>query len=173
MSYEVKGNPASLGPKLGKEMGKVMGAIAQADAADLTQRARAGAAIEVAGHALERDDLDLRVNDREGYATAGEHTLLVAVTTEVTPELAEEGLAREFVHRIQNLRRDAGFDIADRIVTYYQGSDETAAVFESQGAYIAAETLSQRIERAAPPPDAHAETQQVEGRDVTLAVMRV
>ena len=51
--------------------------------------------------------------------------------------------------------------------------DDTATVFESQGAYIATETLSQRIERAEPPPDAHAETQQVEGRDVTLGVMRV
>ena len=98
---------------------------------------------------------------------------MVAVTTEITPALAEEGLAREFVHRIQNLRRDAGFDIADRIVTYYRGSDEVAAVFESQGAYIAAETLSQRIERAAPPAAAHTETQQIEGRDVTLGVIRV
>ena len=96
--------------------------------------------------------------------TAGDHTLMVAVTTEITPALAEEGLARELAHRIQNLRRDAGFDIADRIVTCYQGSDETAAVFEAQGAYIAAETLSERIERAAPPAGAHAETQTVEGR---------
>ena len=97
---------------------------------------------------------------------------MVAVTTEITPALAEEGLARELAHRIQNLRRDAGFDIADRIVTYYQGSDETATVFEAQGAYIAAETLSERIERAVPPAGAHAETQTVEGREVTLGVVR-
>ena len=121
---------------------------------------------------MERDDLDLRVNDREGFSTAGDHTLMVAVTTEITPALAEEGLARELAHRIQNLRRDAAFDIADRIVTYYQGSDEVATVFEAQGAYIAAETLSERIERAAPPAGAHAETQTVEGREVTLGVVR-
>ena len=172
VSYEIKGNPASLGPKLGKEMGRVMGAIAQADAADLTRRARGGDAIEVAGHALERDDLDLRVNDREGFSTAGDHVLMVAVTTEITPALAEEGSARELAHRIQNLRRAAGFDIADRIVTYYQGSDEVATVFEAQGAYIAAETLSERIERAAPPAGGHAETQTVEGREVTLGVAK-
>ena len=173
VSYEVKGNPASLGPKLGKAMGPVMGAIAQADAADLAKRARRGSAIELAGHSLEREDLDVRTNDRAGFSTAADNSLTVAVTTEITPELAEEGLARELVHRIQNLRRAAGFEISDRIVTYYEGPAEIAAVFVAQAAYISQETLSTRMERGAAPVNAHAESQNVEDHDVTLGVAKV
>ena len=73
----------------------------------------------------------------------------VAVPTEISPELKAEGLAREIVHRLQTMRRSAGFDIADRIVAYYQGDDYIGHVMEVWGAYIEMETLSSLI--AEPP----------------------
>ena len=57
--------------------------------------------------------------EREGFASAEENGAVVIVSSELTPELMREGLAREIVHRIQNLRKEAGFEIADRIKLYY------------------------------------------------------
>ena len=111
----------------------------------------------------------------EGAALAEDESgLAVGLDTRITPELADEGLAREIVHRIQNLRKAAGFDIADRIVVYYEGWDRLQEVFERHGAYVREETLAEELVRtAAPPPDAATEEQRVDGQTVRLAVKRV
>ena len=103
--------------------------------------------------------------DEAGYA--------VGLDTEVTPELAEEGLARELVHRIQSLRKAAGFDISDHITTYYQGPPSLRAVLAKHGDYVRQETLSEELVEGAPPDGAHAEEQQLEGERLMLAVQRV
>ena len=78
----------------------------------------------------------------DGYWAALEGGYMVAIYTHVTPELASEGLARELVHRIQNLRRSAGLEITDRIVAYYQGPDRIRDMLESYGDYVREETLA-------------------------------
>jgi len=109
-----------------------------------------------------------------GLAVAGdEASYAVGLDTTVTPDLADEGLAREFVHRIQNLRKAAGFEISDRIVTYYSGWDRLTQVLAKHGDYVRQETLSQDLVEAAAPADAHAEEQKIDGQAVTLAVRRV
>ena len=97
----------------------------------------------------------------------------VAVNAELTPELAEEGLARELVHRIQNLRRSADFDITDRIVTYYQAPEALAGVMTGAFAgYIKDETLSDGLLDAPPPEEAKAESGKIDGQEITLGVLR-
>jgi isoleucyl-tRNA synthetase len=108
------------------------------------------------GHVLATDDA--------GYA--------VAVDTRLTAELREEGLARELVHRIQNLRKAAGFEISDRITAYFSDSDRLAAVMAAHGDYIRDETLAVDLVIGAAPDGATAETAKVEGQDVTLAVVK-
>jgi isoleucyl-tRNA synthetase len=99
---------------------------------------------------------------------------MVAVDRTVTPELAEEGLARELVHRIQNLRRAAGFEVTDRIVTYYQAPQEIQQVMGGGFAgYIRQETLSEDLVAGTPPDGVKTETMKVEGREITLGVRRV
>ena len=98
---------------------------------------------------------------------------MVAIDTRLSPDLADEGLARELSHRIQNLRKGARFDITDRIVTYYQGPDDVQRVMDAHRDYIMQETLSDALLPQAPADDASAETQRIEGMDVTLAVCRV
>ncbi|MCH7522628.1 MAG: class I tRNA ligase family protein [Chloroflexi bacterium] len=104
--------------------------------------------------------------DESGYA--------VGLDTAVTPELAEEGLARELVHRIQSLRRAAGFDISDHITTYYQGPPRLQAVLQRHGDYVRQETLSEELVEGAPPTGAgaHTEAQKLDGEPLTLAVLR-
>ena len=109
----------------------------------------------------------------DDYWVSLEGGYMVALDTTVTPELAEEGLARELVHRIQNLRRAARFEITDRIVSYYQGPPKVAEVMDKFADYIRQETLSEELAQREPEDGAHAETQKLDGEEVTLGVKRV
>ena len=108
-----------------------------------------------------------------GYSAALEAGYMVAVDANITPELADEGLARELAHRIQNLRKGARFEITDHVVTYYQGPDDIARVMKTHGDYIKQETLSDALLPEPPADDAKSETAKVEGMEVTLGVSRV
>ena len=107
-----------------------------------------------------------------GYSAALEAGYMVAVDANITPELADEGLARELAHRIQNLRKGARFEITDRIVTYYQGPDDVERVMTGHRDYIMRETLSEALLPEQPTDDAKSETAKVEGMEVTLGVRR-
>ena len=108
------------------------------------------------------------------YTASLEAGYLVAINGEMTPELAEEGLARELVHRIQGLRRSANFEVTDHIETWYDGPGELAAVMVgSFSGYIREETLSDQVEAGPPPEGAKSETSKIEGQEITLAVRRV
>ncbi len=119
---------------------------------------------EFAGHGLQQVD---------DYWVSIEPGCLVALDTRVTAELADEGLAREIAHRIQGLRRNAQFDLTDRIVTYYQGPEELGRVMQSHADYISQETLSEQLVPGALQDAEGSETQKVEGMEVTLAVKRL
>ena len=107
------------------------------------------------------------------WSVALEGGFMVAVDGGITPELAEEGLARELVHRIQGMRRAAGFEVTDHIITTYQGAAELAAVLQGQFAgYIQGETLSDRLSAAPPPEGAASETAKIDGQEITLSVRR-
>jgi isoleucyl-tRNA synthetase len=97
----------------------------------------------------------------------------VAVPTEIPPELQAEGLAREIVHRLQTMRRSAGFDIADRIVTYYQGGAYVSRVMEDFADYIKRETLSRELVDGVPPEGAFTESHRLDDHDILLAVRRL
>ena len=110
----------------------------------------------------------------DGFWVALDGGYMVAVDGTVTPELAEEGLARELVHRIQNLRRAADFQVTDRIVTYYQAPEEIGRVMSGSFAgYIRQETLSEELVGGPPQDGAKTETSKVDGMEVTLGVRRV
>ena len=119
-------------------------------------------------------DQDETIVQLETHTVAMEGGYMVAIDSSITPELAEEGLARELVHRIQNLRRAADFEVTDRIVTYYQAPLEIASVMTGSFAhYIQQETLSEELVRGAPQDGAKTETSKVDGVEVTLGVRRV
>jgi isoleucyl-tRNA synthetase len=103
-------------------------------------------------------------DDESGYA--------VGLDTRLSDELRDEGLARELVHRIQNLRKAAGLEISDRIVAYYNGWDRLRDVFTAHGDYVRDETLANEVAEGTPPDSATTETAKVDGHEVTLAVRR-
>ena len=129
---------------------------------------------------LVQQALELAGDQTETIVSVGDHTvsieggLMVAVDGAITPELAEEGLAREVVHRIQGMRRSAKFDVTDRIVTYYQGPPEFLDVMTGAfSEYIRDETLSAMLVDGPPDIEAAAESTKIEGMEITLGVQRV
>ena len=98
---------------------------------------------------------------------------MVAIDTVVTPDLAQEGLARELVHRIQNMRRAAGFEVTDRIELFYQGPAGVDEVLGGFGDYVRVETLAEAIRKEEPEEGAHVESHKLEGMELTLGVRRV
>ena len=147
-------------------------ALPSADPYSVARKLSAGQAVEVGRYALWAGEVLVTTEDRPGYATSSNGGITVALDTEVSPELLQEGLARELVHMGQNMRRTAGFDIADRIVTYYQGPPEIDRVVDSHGHYIRGETLSNCVVEGEPPEGAHVESRKVNGLEVVLGVMR-
>jgi len=108
-----------------------------------------------------------------GYVVSSEGSYAVAVPAEISPELRAEGLAREVVHRLQTMRRSAGFDIADRIVTYYQGEAYIRQIMADFASYIKQETLSRQLIEGIPEQGVFTESHRLGGYDISLAVKRL
>jgi len=172
VEYRVKPRFDVLGPRLGPELPRLTQLLAGQDPRQVVAELRASGRVVLDGFELSTEDLAVEVVPRAGYAAAEEAGYLVAISTEVTPDLAAEGLARELVRRIQTLRKEAGFELSDRIVVYYQGDPEVEAVFESHGDYIAAETLAVRLVRGERPASARGTDLRLNGRPVRLGVER-
>ena len=172
LDFKVQANMPVLGPKYGMELHNIIAGLNAADPMEVYAQVSAGNKVDVEGYDIEPDEILVSSSDKEGYSVASEGGYILAVTTEVSAELALEGLAREIVHRIQNMRRSAEFDIADYIVTYYQGSPELDEVMSVHGDYIQRETLSRQIVKGQPPEDAYTESHKVEGLEVTIGVKR-
>ncbi len=170
--YDVKPNLPVLGRKYGAQVAPIRAGLAALPAAEVAEAVRRGRTVSIAGHDLEPEDILLQAQDTDGFASASDAGYTVAITTAISAELADEGLARELVRRIQDMRREAGFVLSDRITTWYAGDADIARVMQSQAAYIQAETLSTELVAGAPPADAHRAEHDLEGATVTLAVRR-
>jgi isoleucyl-tRNA synthetase len=170
--YQVRPNLPVLGPKLGSEIGRLQRALATADKAALAREASAGRVVAVDGIELQPDELLVTLSGKPGYAVAEEAGYAVAITTEITPELADEGLARELVRRIQEMRKSAGFDIAGRIRLTYEGDTDIARVIDAWRDYISQETLAEAIEQGVN-GEGYVEEHEIDGRKVRLAVEKV
>jgi len=160
----IRPNLALLGPRYRARLRGVLDALRKADATKVRAAVEKGQRVRVGRYVLSSDELSLteyQVGD------------LVLLEMTITPELADEGLARELVHRIQNLRKEAGFEIADRIETYYQGSEKLQRVLATHGDYVRQETLSEAIVESEPPAEAYSKTQKLEGDEITLAIRRL
>ena len=170
--FAVKPNLPALGPRLGRELGAVRDALAGMDAGELAAAVRAGRSVTVAGHELAPADLLVETRGREGYAAASEGGQTVAVATALTPALVDEGRVREIVRRLQDLRREAGLDLADRITAWCAGGEAVARALAAHGAYVREETLATELVAEAPPDDAARAEFTLDGETVVAGVRR-
>jgi isoleucyl-tRNA synthetase len=145
LSKKVKPNFKALGPKFGKDMKAVAEVITNMQPSDLAQIESAGSA-SLQGFEIALGDIEIVTEDMPGYLTASEAGLTIALDNTLTPELVQEGMAREFVNRIQNLRKDSGFDVVDKIaIVVEQGPAAWMESIQVFGAYIQQEVQALRI----------------------------
>jgi isoleucyl-tRNA synthetase len=177
VAYRLLPDNKVLGPRFGKRFPALRAALLDLDPLNAVKRLRAGLPLqlEVEGDEVELSPQEVLVqeNPREGLAVASERGVTVAVDVVVTAELAAEGLAREVVRRIQNLRKEAGFNLDDRIVTGYQAEGELAVAIEAWRDFIAAETLSVEFEAGLPDEEGFAGDDRIDGDPVKFNIRRV
>jgi isoleucyl-tRNA synthetase len=145
---KAKPNFRSLGQKYGKQVQVVAAKVREMTSEEITALQKTGAfTLPVNGDAfsITKEDVEVLHEDLHGWLVETDGSVTVALDTEITPELRTEGFAREFVNRLQNMRKDAGFLVTDRIKIYFSGSDVLTAALESMSGYIASETLAVEI----------------------------
>jgi isoleucyl-tRNA synthetase len=172
VSYAVKPNYRSLGPRFGKRMPQVAAAVAALDpvhvAAVMSEGGEVGINVDGDEHSLGADELSLSLQPLDGYEVEAEAGHAVALQLELDDELRREGLAREIVHAVQNARKEAGLEITDRIALSLGGDEELLAAAREHQPYISGEVLATTVAYDA----AEANPLHIDGRDLRVVVTR-
>jgi len=168
----VKPDFKKLGPKHGKAMKAVAASIQALSQSEIAQLERNGFIdIDIAGETrrVEACDLDIFSEDIPGWLVANTGNITIALDVTVTPELHREGIARDIINRIQNLRKDRGYNITDRITLVFAQNEETDAVIAQFADYIASQVLADSITTGNPD---NAEILDIDGVEVKVAIDR-
>ena len=136
ITYELKPQLKTLGPKYGKHLNAIRQYLASCDnAVEIVDRVRAGKiySFEADGTTIELAEEDLLINpvNKSGYSVESENGMTVVIDTTLTPALVDEGIARELVSKLQTMRKEAGFEVTDHIVVGYVADGDSARVLAS------------------------------------------
>ncbi len=172
IEYEVGPDFAKLGPKYTDDMPEIVRAVENCDPRSTAEAVQRGEEIELGRFTLQPDELIVRTKNREGVAAATEGDYTVALSTEITPSLRREGQARDLVRFIQQSRKQAGFDVSDRITVLYDADEEIACTIEQFHAFICEETLAQSLQKGEPHEMEHQTTFTVDGNRVEIGLTR-
>jgi isoleucyl-tRNA synthetase len=169
--------PKQLGQKYGSRFPAVRQALLNLEPEAAARALLEGKPIEVTadGEVLEilPDEVEVRVQAKSGYAVAADGAYLAALVTDLTPELVQEGLAREFVRRVQDLRKTAELDISDRIILYVAATDNLKAAIQVFKPYIQGETLATELSFAPAPPETVIISDEFDGERVSIGLKKV
>jgi isoleucyl-tRNA synthetase len=171
MNFQVKPNFRAAGPVLGKNVKAFGAALAQADAKALIAEIGNGPIeMELAGEKYEitEDLLDVRISSKEGFVVGMDNNVFVILDTTLTPELIEQGYVREMISKIQQLRKQADFEMMDEIKIYICADDEIKAAVSNAAEFIKDETIAVSIEDKADLPEFD-----INGHKTGIAVERV
>lgn len=175
VNRRVKPNFKALGPKFGKNVNQVASAIKNFDEQDIDRILDKGShMIHVGGHEHEitKNDVEILHEEKEGIAVQSDGLITVALNTHLTIELVNEGLAREFVSRVQNLRKEAGFDVVDRISISFSDAGPITEALQEQKTYVLNETLAKEI-HPMQEPDGFVREVEINDHKVRVGVKRV
>lgn len=177
VAYEIKPLPKQLGQKYGKQFPAIRSALMAFDPEKVAKTLLADEPVrlDVDGEVFDilPEEVEVRSLAKEGYAVASEGAYLAALVTDLTPELEKEGLAREFVRRVQDLRKSADFDIADRITVSYEATPKLAEALHDFEDYVMAETLTVEMKAEKPAPSLPQVTSEFDDETVTLGIKKV
>jgi isoleucyl-tRNA synthetase len=145
---KIKPNFKTLGPKYGKQMKEIsaaVGSFTQEDIAKMEKDQRYELNLASGAVVMDMEDVEITSEDIPGWLVATEGKLTVALDITITEELRQEGIARELINRIQNIRKDKGFDVTDKVVITLENHAEIEAAALNYKEYIAGQTLANDI----------------------------
>ena len=142
---QIKPNFKTLGSRLGKDM-KTVGATISGLSAEQISTLEKDGKMTIEGYEISTDDVEIFTKDIPGWTVASEGKMTVALDLTITDELKAEGIAREFINRVQNLRKDKGFDLTDRITIQVEANSPFEKELINNQLYISEEVLSDKIE---------------------------
>jgi isoleucyl-tRNA synthetase len=145
---QIKPNFKTLGPRFGKDMGLIAKEIQGFSSDQINKFEREGEIsiiIQEKSIILTLQEVEISSQDIEGWLVANSNGITVALDISISEELHQEGIARELVNRIQNLRKDSGFEVTDKIKVYIQNNDTLAKAIKENENYIKSETLTETL----------------------------
>ena len=148
-SYTFKPQLRTVGPKYGKFLGQIQKALAELDGNKAMAELKADGVLALPTVSddvkLSEEDLLITMTQMEGYVTEGDNTVTVVLDTNLTPELVEEGFVRELISKIQTMRKEAGFEVMDKISIYYHADEKVADIFNKYGNDIMGDVLGTEV----------------------------
>ena len=175
ITKRIKPNFKTLGPRYGKYMKQIAALVATFDQQRIAEiESSEKLMLEVAGEQLEvtREDFEITSEDMPGWLVASEGKLTVALDITVTDELRREGVARELINRIQNLRKDSGLEVTDKIAVEVEALDELSESLAEFGDYVAQQVLAVEIKVVAEPAGEFATTTDLDEKPLRIALSR-
>lgn len=174
-SYTFKPQLKTLGPKYGKQLGEIRNQLSQLDGNsamdNLNKLGYITLQVNGTDIQLEKEDLLIEMTQAEGYVASSDKGITIVMDTQLSPELIEEGFVRELISKLQTMRKEAGFEVMDRIKVYVSGNDKLAELMEKNSAQIKGVVLADEIVRDA--CAGYEKEWNINGEDVRLSVERV
>jgi len=174
MDFTMKPNFKTCGPKLGANVKAFANELLNVNALEVISAVKNGGVYKmtVNGNEVEVDEemLDIRIAAKEGYDVEMDNNLFVILDTNLTQELIDEGYAREFISKVQQMRKNNGYEMMDNIKIFYNGLDEIQNAVKSFDEYIKSETLAVSIEKT---EDTSYEVQNLNGFDTGIKLEKI
>jgi len=176
MAYQIKPQMRTLGPKYGKLLGKIGNYLKEADGCAIVDAFERGETwkfeIDGAEVELSKDDTLISPAQKPGFVAESENGMTVVIDTNLTPELIEKGFVRELISKLQTMRKEAGFDVVDRIQVSYSTTEVLAPVIERHAEEIASAVLATAITCGDAPEGAYAKEWNINGEKAMLSVKK-
>ncbi|MDR1703725.1 MAG: isoleucine--tRNA ligase [Clostridiales bacterium] len=173
ISYSFKPQLKTLGKRYGKLVPAIGAALASGDGTAFMNELKSGSInLFIEGHDIELAQEDVLIEEarKEGYAVDSDKGIIVVLDINLTPELIEEGFVREIVSKLQNMRKEAGFNVMDKIKVYYEAGDALTSVIKKNGGLIMTEVLAAEITQGSGLEGAFTKEWDLNGFKATLGV---
>ena len=173
-TYSFKPQLRTVGPKYGKFLKGIQEALASLDGNKAYAQLKSEGAITLpevdASIRLEEEDLLISQESQEGFISDGDNEVTVVLDTNLTEELLEEGMVREIISKIQTMRKEADFEVMDKISVGYTGTEKAEGIFEKYADDIAGEVMATSVTKGA--VEGYAKTWNINGEEVNLSVSK-
>ena len=173
-SYTFKPQLRTVGPKYGKYLKQIQQTLASLDGNQAMAKLKAEGALKLDNISDEvvlcEEDLLISMAQKEGYVSDSEGGVTVVLDTNLTPELIEEGMVREIISKLQTMRKEADFEVTDRIHVTYSGSDKVGEIFEKYGENIKTVVLADTVTEGM--TDGYQKEWKINGETVLLGVQK-